>query len=404
MPFNNPILAGEELIRSAIRSEDFITDVSGWRIARDGSAEFNSLSVRDTISAEDVLIQGESVKNKLASIPQGIVAAHLRTTYSIATAAGTERSVMRLNVPIIGGRTYKVTSRMPIFVNSATRGYVEYYLRYTLNGTNPTLSSPLLRHDVIEVPAGGVPISARFEFPFLNAADADLRLLLSYKGLTPAANFQVSAEPTWPAEIEVTDIGLGFPGGGANDDTGTGSAAVFRSFNIQPYASRGYTAAGNALPYNNQYMHQGDIGVDGNRRSWAWFDVNNTGGGNGLGSIADMAGASSVDYIELYLYYPHWYYSSGGNAWIGHHNSAVVTPTEQGGASYKEALDFWPGRNVGKWVNINNAAFRGALLAGAFKGIVLGNTGSASLDDYGYAFGANGVLGQTPGLRAGYWK
>jgi len=40
MAFTNPILAGEELNRTGIRSENYVAGQSGWRIANDGAAEF----------------------------------------------------------------------------------------------------------------------------------------------------------------------------------------------------------------------------------------------------------------------------------------------------------------------------------------------------------------------------
>lgn len=45
MPFSNPIVAGEDLVRTGIRSPNYVTGSTGWRIAQDGSAEFNSLTV-----------------------------------------------------------------------------------------------------------------------------------------------------------------------------------------------------------------------------------------------------------------------------------------------------------------------------------------------------------------------
>lgn len=50
MAFRNSILAGEELVRSGIRSEDYVAGVSGWRIARDGTAEFLDVAVRGTFT------------------------------------------------------------------------------------------------------------------------------------------------------------------------------------------------------------------------------------------------------------------------------------------------------------------------------------------------------------------
>lgn len=50
MSFGNPIVAGSELVREAIRSKGFVTGVSGWRIARDGSAEFSNVVVRGSLA------------------------------------------------------------------------------------------------------------------------------------------------------------------------------------------------------------------------------------------------------------------------------------------------------------------------------------------------------------------
>jgi hypothetical protein len=50
MAFSDPIVgANDTLIRNAIQSEGFQTGVSGWRIERDGDAEFNDVDVRGTV-------------------------------------------------------------------------------------------------------------------------------------------------------------------------------------------------------------------------------------------------------------------------------------------------------------------------------------------------------------------
>jgi hypothetical protein len=43
MPFNNPIVGAVTLIRDAIQSKGFVSLISGWRIEKNGDAEFNSL-------------------------------------------------------------------------------------------------------------------------------------------------------------------------------------------------------------------------------------------------------------------------------------------------------------------------------------------------------------------------
>ena len=52
MPFSNPIVGGNGvLIRDAISSPDFVTGVSGWTIRRDGTAEFNGITIRGSIQS-----------------------------------------------------------------------------------------------------------------------------------------------------------------------------------------------------------------------------------------------------------------------------------------------------------------------------------------------------------------
>ena len=44
MAFRNPLVAGEELVITAIRSADYIEGVQGWRISRDGSSQFTNIA------------------------------------------------------------------------------------------------------------------------------------------------------------------------------------------------------------------------------------------------------------------------------------------------------------------------------------------------------------------------
>lgn len=53
--FRNPIVAGLDLIRQAIRSPNFVTGVSGWSINRDGSAEFQDIVARGDLTVNTLL-------------------------------------------------------------------------------------------------------------------------------------------------------------------------------------------------------------------------------------------------------------------------------------------------------------------------------------------------------------
>lgn len=53
MAFNNSILSGTTLVRTAMKSEGYAAGSAGWQIERDGSAEFNDLIVRGTFESSD---------------------------------------------------------------------------------------------------------------------------------------------------------------------------------------------------------------------------------------------------------------------------------------------------------------------------------------------------------------
>lgn len=51
MPFRNPVVAAGKLVRDFIESSNFASGISGWIINRDGTAEFNDVTVRGMITA-----------------------------------------------------------------------------------------------------------------------------------------------------------------------------------------------------------------------------------------------------------------------------------------------------------------------------------------------------------------
>lgn len=56
MSFRNPIVAGVVLVRAAIQSANFLAGVSGWRILRNGDAEFNSVTLRGALTENGSLL------------------------------------------------------------------------------------------------------------------------------------------------------------------------------------------------------------------------------------------------------------------------------------------------------------------------------------------------------------
>jgi hypothetical protein len=89
--FSNPVVAGTVLVRQAVQTPNFVAGVSGWQIARDGSAEFNDLSVRGTFATGPDGINPYLTINDVSD----------RTTIAMWNAAGTNDAF--INSPQISG-------------------------------------------------------------------------------------------------------------------------------------------------------------------------------------------------------------------------------------------------------------------------------------------------------------
>jgi hypothetical protein len=61
MPFSNDILAGTALVRTSIKSPNYVAGTSGWTINRDGTAEFSDLTARGSVSAAGTFPDGRVV-------------------------------------------------------------------------------------------------------------------------------------------------------------------------------------------------------------------------------------------------------------------------------------------------------------------------------------------------------
>lgn len=57
MAFNNPIVDGrDQLVRSAVKSPNYVTTLSGWSINKDGSAEFSDLTIYFPIPGQGAIV------------------------------------------------------------------------------------------------------------------------------------------------------------------------------------------------------------------------------------------------------------------------------------------------------------------------------------------------------------
>lgn len=82
MGFRNAVVGGINLVRAAIQSPNFVTGTTGWRISRDGSAEFNNATVRGTLE-----VGGSTPNPRIVILAVPNIPAELQTYYVNAVQA-----------------------------------------------------------------------------------------------------------------------------------------------------------------------------------------------------------------------------------------------------------------------------------------------------------------------------
>ena len=410
MEFGNPIVGGEDLIRTAIKSPDFNTDpesgnVTGWRIARDGSATFYNLTIGSTAFNIDqngnavfqnvtvngeLFVNGESVADQLTMMANGVVAWVDLSGSSPVTVTTSDTIMGRLTVPEFDvTRTYAFNALMHIDVASTGSSYVGVRVRYAW-GTDPTTSSPIL----CEWQAGGRNANTdefmtnRFIFDEsdLGTAGTELRLLITT--FSSIAGIRVEAE-TWN-RVWVEDMGpivprstwtLSSGGGGTTQYVKTYSANESASYQ-EDGSNRGIADC-----YQGRYS-----ATNGNQYSMIGFDD---------ALIRSDTAGSTINKVELYLNNNHFYSNSGGNAVIGTHNQTTLSGTHSSSQINDNLQQTHFDLGQAKWITIPNSIGT-ALRDNTAKGIALGPGPTTSQSYYGY-FAGNGQSGE-PQLRITYTK
>lgn len=146
--------------------------------------------------------------------------------------------------------------------------------------------------------------------------------------------------------------------------------------------------------YGNTRMYQGEYNDAWNswglQRSMMAFNM--------TAIRADLSGAEIKD-VKLYLKNYHWYFSSGGTAVIGLHNS-MSEPTTFQQTYYSWKQEFFSGRGQSKWVDIGEQIGR-TMRDGNHSGFTLMSQHS-NHKYYGYFYGADSAY--APKLQITYVK
>lgn len=418
MSFRNPVVGGNDtLVRQAIQSEGFSLDaesnVTGWRIERNGAATFRNITIGNvnytvdengnaafndlTVNDSDITIGGQNlITDVISPLPTGIFALNLLPTDS-AAFAGTPVLFAKIILPVIDPtRQYKIGIVGRIDANTGGPNFLNIQCYVAIN-RDATTSDSLL----FEIQDGGrSTVNTDWAFTamhcFNNTTSPGQEMHFSFFLSAPSGTAP-KYQGTNYGRVWLEDAGLAVPYGSFNPGTGTSPPQQYvKTYNST--WSRSWDDNGSRVHSTNGELVQGYYDSStGNRLSWIGFPFSQI--------QSDLAGAT-VKKVELYLYYDHWYNNAGGTAVIGYHSSTATSAP-----SFNQALDNqdelrvsgW-GINVSKYVNITST---GAFTAdgwrtGAHTGIVLGPAPDHTHEYYGKARGNSET--HEPALRITYTK
>lgn len=161
MSFNNPVVGGEngELVRRSIQSPDYVAGVSGWTINRDGSAEFNNVTIRLDLATGSIVVGPDTGPQVVIRISGGTGLIQFPTNSgieatpaSIQSSAITNESLLVIDSAFIGGSSYNSSltfqsgnENTPIEPSAVLGAYGSTITELTLTGTFTYLDTPLFR-------------------------------------------------------------------------------------------------------------------------------------------------------------------------------------------------------------------------------------------------------------------
>ena len=135
MPFSDPITGGQGALNiPAIKSPGFITSVTGWTINRDGSAEFNNLTIRGVFNGNNFILNASGFFLYSSTPALGNLIAVIAATAGVdafgnAYSAGitSQENVFGTSTNIFGsGMQFKLPTATPVQVNVNANGLFVY--------------------------------------------------------------------------------------------------------------------------------------------------------------------------------------------------------------------------------------------------------------------------------------
>lgn len=362
-----------------------------------GLGAFTGLSVEATsYDASDnpaggLTIYGTEFLEYLDKRPRGLVT-HARTTLTGSwSISDTETPLFEFAFDGDPDREFWFhIDPLIIDVAGSANARVALVARATSGGTTqPTTSSPLMRLAVGSV-IGGAPTTLGLDIT--GQFSSYTRVLVSgviYAGATSGSvtgNNDVIRAAIYdmgPKQDTAENTFLLRYAGASPPSTKT-YTSTWNATNSETYSGSGVPEA------TDKDMKQGYSSYDGDSHSVVIFGGKAV-SGETTKTVASALSGATLKKVEVYLYFNHWYYNSGGTALIRAYNSTSLSSSTPTGTI--KSSSSWP-KPGGRWVNITSIATT------SIRGITIGKAGSTNLLYYGRA---NGHLqSYKPQLRVTY--
>jgi hypothetical protein len=312
-----------------------------------------SLSEDGTITGQDLNVNtadptfaGETLSDYLWDRAWGLEGwAVLPDVNGFSTGTSTEAELIELAWTLTPGRAYALRSE-PIQYNNDTAPGTRCRIRYTTNGTSPSVSSTEFRQLAYAPGAaaawvGREPLNIYMGGIDLGGDAETWRILHTYGSGNGATNVRVwMGDPMyyWIEDIGplADDIGILHAGAGGSGST---SAKTTKVVEFGAAWTRSWQQGGTSVSFDDpMYQGYGDS-FNGIQEAACGFP-----------SLSSTLSGASIKKVQIYMYAEHWWNYTGGTLRLGYHGQLAEPATYPGSSNINNVT--FTARGQGKWIDV----------------------------------------------------
>lgn len=398
MPFQNPAVGAGELIIPGVRSQNFREGEQGWRIRRDGNAQFDSLQAVNTLGAtiltadEDITLADTSIIDLINRRPVGMLAyGQIVSSTATGSISTPETGLFRMSFGPVTTESFYMIAFSAFLVRTVPGDAFQIRIRYASGTTMPSTSSPTMPVGMVRIPGGTTgSYTCYYTFPFASPVDSDrINMLLTLERISGTGTASITSNTsdtgfTWfvmdgglSASATATIAQISKSAGSPDPDPPT---TYKKKYNAT--WSRTFDGDNSTTWDDSAYCYQGYYSNDrGNTRSLVGFDYSQI--------MSDLAGAT-ISSAKLTFKCAHAYYNSGLTALVGTHDY-TAKPSTWDGSRVDERRITVDDVTAGETVTVEFVGTGGGsdFKSGVAKGIAFGPPSSNDRTYYGYHYGAS---------------